>query len=267
MNRAVRAEHKWWSASIFLERGLDVFLYRYLAPFLAVAKRRRDLKRYFFIRYSEGGQHIRVRILPRPSLNGDEIKGWLSGTLRLFQQETGSESNGRIDETVYDRTEAYFGETAASVYSELINEYTSALSGSLFSNSALTRTQVVAVMACALGFFLRSSAEPVKTRAALMQSRRFALDILHQARWRPAEINAETKLQFERIVRRIMPRVRTMLLDDPAAKQIVRLLRRVTRLGGSGEFVATHSLHLFCNKNGILPPEEHHLLEALDEHL
>jgi len=57
--------HDWLSFHIFYSGSLDYLLLRTIAPIL-VATRKLDLWRmFFFVRYSEGGPHVRLRLLPQ----------------------------------------------------------------------------------------------------------------------------------------------------------------------------------------------------------
>jgi len=257
----------WYSVHIFVESEADRFIFEYLAPFLIEAKRRRRIKRFFFVRSSQSGSHIRVRARSLAAISGSEFADEIRGVLAAFEREVVA-CGGRVEETTYDRAEAYFGETVASVYSELLNEYTSLLSIALFSGHSGQRAHIAAGVACALAIFLEQSNQDSQTaRAALLRYREFALRVLSDASWQPIEIHPEAKKQFQTIIGRMIPATRFMLLHDRIAMHIVRLLRRASRLGRLGEFVATHSLHMFCNKNGIVPPHEYRLLEAVYDEL
>lgn len=254
----------WLSASVFLAANMDVFLFRYLAPFLEEAKRGRTVRHFFFIRYSEDGDHVRVRIAPAGSFGRAEFVQHLDRLLGAFHQEMGAQPTDRVVETVYDRSDAYFGETAESVYSELLNECASMLAHTLFTQFAKSRAHLMAGLAAALAFLVEKSNRDARaTEAAMDRSRACALEILTTFQWRPETVRPETMEQFRAIVQRILPATSAALGKDRAARRMVRLLVRVRQRGPSGDFVATHSLHLLCNKLGVSPPAEYHIFEVL----
>jgi len=256
----------WCSVSIFVGTKPDYFIYRYLAPLLTRARRQRRIKRFFFIRSNESGQHVRLRMRPWDGVSPSELLEDVRKAVTTFEGEAGG-CAGRVQETTYDRSRAYFGETAASVYSELLNDATSVFSINLSSEVGHARARVVAAVACAVLLFLQESNSKSAVPSAVSRYRDFLLGVLRSFAWRPMQMDADVTQRFRAVLRRMMPGMRELVEADPAARQIVRLLQRAGRRGPLGEFVATHSLHLFCNKNGILPPEEFQLLEALHDEL
>ena len=63
----------WLSFHLFLQDGFDEFLISALPPFLAAESERGSFVRFFFIRYSEGGNHLRLRFLaPQESCGLEE---------------------------------------------------------------------------------------------------------------------------------------------------------------------------------------------------
>ena len=53
----------WFSYHIFFEDDRDVFLQKAIVPLIEVLKAKLGIQQFFYIRYNEGGPHIRIRIL------------------------------------------------------------------------------------------------------------------------------------------------------------------------------------------------------------
>lgn len=256
---------RWCAAHIFLSKAMDEFLYLSLGPLLIEWKRTAVVKRFFFIRYSEGGPHIRLRMMPGRAVPPSLLLLRLADTFEAFRRGEAPEFGGRIVETRYDRSADYFGENAESVYSELLNEQTSLLALALCSRSFKSRAQVVASGAGALSYLIQaSSVDRESARRITAQSSRFASQVLADLGWSRQETGASTSEKFKAILRRVSTDMSPELRATAAART-ARLLKRARQQTRGGRFVAVHSMHLFCNKIGILPPEEFQIFEALRE--
>lgn len=56
-------KHIWVSAYLFYNGSANKFLIECIRPFIIKMQQEKDLLKYFFIRYNEGGSHIRLRLL------------------------------------------------------------------------------------------------------------------------------------------------------------------------------------------------------------
>ncbi|WP_438712603.1 thiopeptide-type bacteriocin biosynthesis protein [Aquimarina muelleri] len=56
-------KHTWISAYLFYKESANKFLIQFISPFVEKIQQEKVLLRYFFIRYNEGGAHIRLRLL------------------------------------------------------------------------------------------------------------------------------------------------------------------------------------------------------------
>ena len=163
----------WLSFHIFLPDAFESFLVDYLAPALQNDLNTGTIKRFFFIRYSEGGNHIRLRLMARA--HSGDLEQRLNRLVENLAVATSIDLNScRVEQHPYDRSELYFGETALSVYAELLNEQTSYLGLRLLAQYQ-ERQRLVVVLALILNFLLVSSADDLEDfRTTLEESRRFA---------------------------------------------------------------------------------------------
>src|SRR5215510_11428356 len=162
----------WLSFHIFLPDAFGSFLVDHLAPALQNDLKAGTIKRFFFIRYSEGGNHIRLRLMTRA--HSGDLEQWLNRLVENFAIATSSNLNScRVEQHPYDRAELYFGETALSVYAELLNAQTSYLGLRLLTQYQ-GRQRLVVVLASILNFLLVSNADNLEDfKAMLEESRRF----------------------------------------------------------------------------------------------
>jgi thiopeptide-type bacteriocin biosynthesis protein len=250
----------WLSFHIFLPGAFESFLVDHLAPALLDDLKAGTIKRFFFIRYSEGGNHIRLRLMACAH-NGD-FEPWLNKLVGNFAVATSSDLNScRVEQHPYDRSELYFGETALSVYAELLNEQTSYL-GLRTLAQYQGRQRLIVVLASILNFLLVSSTDGLEDfRARLEDSRRFAANTTDDLGF---SVQSDEKLEasLRNLLLQLLPQSST-LNQDQTIQRILRLLRRTRKCKPSGEFVATHALHLLCNKLGISIVEEYNLFSTL----
>jgi len=64
----------WLSSHIFYNNDPHPLLAGCVLPLVELLKEHRLIDRYFFIRYWEGGPHVRLRLAPAPGVTDDEIK-------------------------------------------------------------------------------------------------------------------------------------------------------------------------------------------------
>lgn len=239
----------WLSFHLFLQENPDDFLVSALPPFLAAESERGSFRRFFFIRYSEGGLHLRLRFLVR---HREDLEERLAECVA-----TATAAGYRLEAVPYDRTQHYFGETLASVYSELLNEATSRLALRLLaSDGERTPLRRWLVLTAALGV-LADDLEDSRSFA------RRAADSLFGSEAVPALDEGERAARrwavtLEAVRARLLP----ALGADPDVRRLTALLRRVRRLPG-GASVGVHALHLLCNKLGFSLIEEYAAFAAL----
>lgn len=250
----------WMGFHLFLAGPPEPFLTGHLFRWVEAETRDGRLRRFFFLRYSEGGDHLRIRLLASTS-GGEAVLE--AGLTACVAGSHGGES--RLERHPYDRAALYFGETAESLYAELLNQATSMLALALLPVPGL---QERGRLRAALGATLRllqhaSTAGPADFAHALQESRDFARRaaadhgvVLHGD-------GGPAVSALAAVLDAAAPRLEVALAGDPHVRRIGVLLRRVRRRGPRGRFVATHALHLLCNKLGFGLPEEHDLFAAL----
>src|SRR5262249_17964742 len=123
----------------------------WLLPALETEWAAQRVKRFFFIRYSEGGLHLRLRFLPKKGMDPAFLDEWLSQLVTGFARRQGiAPERCCIERHLYDRNVLYFGETTDSVYAELLNEQTSYLALKLLSPATEPHGQLILKTACIL---------------------------------------------------------------------------------------------------------------------
>jgi thiopeptide-type bacteriocin biosynthesis protein len=254
---------RWLSYHLYLSGPLDVFLTDYLHPYLRQEWPSRQIRRFFFVRYSDDGLHLRLRFLPRKSADATVIEQWVDDVVRNFSGSLSSPELCRVERREYNREEHYFGETMYSVYAELLNEQTSWLGLRLLSGYYRRAQLMILLAACLRFFLLRATIDPEAYLASVESSRAFAADLVTKfGLSTDLPLNTE-QAAFDAILPRASQRSISFLSHDRAATAIVRLMRRARNSGGGGQFVVTHALHLFCNKLGFSVPEEYRIFALL----
>jgi len=250
----------WLSFHLFLPDGLEDFLISALPPFLAAESERGSFCRFFFIRYSEGGDHLRLRFLAPQGVGLEE---------RLARCAAGVAGAGfRLEAVPYDRAQHYFGETRASVYAELLNETTSRLALRLLAAFAgQTRLRRWLVLAATHDLVIENlTTDVADQRAWLVESRGFARRAAEEIRGPGAgpalEEGERTAGRWSTQLKAVRARLLPLLSSDRDVRRLTTLLRRVRRLPGGGS-VGIHGLHLLHNKLGFSFVEEHAAYAAL----
>lgn len=252
----------WQSYHVFLQEGLgaaaDAFLVDGIYPEIRRQEESGRLKRFFFIRYSEGGPHLRLRLLP----DSDQSALPLEEEIHRIVDEHG----GRLESHGYDRVEHYFGETPESVYAELLNVSTTELSLALLQSFGPDRRgERWITLTCLLGSILlaaRDNNDRRRLRATLEESRSFALRTGFSMGIGPEKAGEDAGRRWAETVEQAWPQV-VAGLPNGLIEPTVRLLRRVRRRGPEGRNVAIHALHLLCNKTGFSLAEEHETFATL----
>jgi thiopeptide-type bacteriocin biosynthesis protein len=249
---------RWLGFHLFAPAPFEPLLAGCLAPLMEAGRREGVVRRFFFLRYAEGGMHLRLRVLSGRGVGPDRVRALLEGRLHACL----APGEWRLEEHPYDRAALYFGETAESVHAELLNEATSVLALRLLASpGAGDRTRLWLVLAALLDILARdSTADEAGRRGVLSASRTFARRTAEglghpvvAGSW-SASAGASLRGARERLA---------TLADDGIVRRTARLLRRCRRCGPRGAFAATHALHLLCNKLGFTVHGEHDIFDAL----
>lgn len=212
--------------------------------------------RWFYLWYSDGGLHLRVRLQPRRGVDASALETGL----RQFAADAGA--TFVASRQTYDRTALAFGETRESVLAELLHTATSDLALQLLAHPVERKsTEAVWLLASAAAGALVQRAIDAEHAAAFCDAwERFAV---RTARGDVVESSVERAMARERALAKMLPRVAQALDANPAARKSVRLLRRLCGRGDRGQFVAMHGLHFFCNEMGLSIQREVLLTTAL----
>lgn len=256
----------WLSYHVNLRAPHEHFLAWHLAPWVEREVEERRIKRIFFIRYGEQGGHLRLRLLPHAGTEPGSLRAGLEAAVRdhlVRHPEAGV--GAVIEEQPYSRTLLYFGENRGSMYAELINEATSWLCLRVVRGPGGDRWLCRwLVLISTLHQLLRGVARGDDEFAALVEEgRSFARSGCES---QGISIVDEGSLPEHPLLVAATSAALARgagAADDPLVRHIVRLLRRTRRYAPHGERVATHALHLLCNKLGFLFYEEYNLFTVL----
>lgn len=263
MSEVVTGSGRWISYHIFLPAHVESFLAGHLPAWLQSELRAGRIKRFFFIRYSEGGPHLRLRV--KTGESPADIRTSLEACVRAYVRDVGTGHTCRLEEHRYDRTELYFGETCASVYSELLNEATSRLALRLLRTPGMEyRAQRWLVTVSTVHVLLHRVARNTTELLALMaESREFARHAVRASGLIVPDATRGASGLLDAPVLKAVHRMTTVLESDPSSERIVQLFRRTRRQTRAERFAATHGLHLLCNKLGFSLRDEYALFESL----
>jgi thiopeptide-type bacteriocin biosynthesis protein len=273
----------WQSYHVFLPGSVDLFLVQYLPGLLNECLRARLFRRFFFIRYSEGGDHVRLRFMPNVDGAERELRIALDRAVTSCARELHRGQFDlpgepfRIEQHLYSRQTLYFGETLQSVYAELLNEATSWLCLRLLRSLVVAdRVRRWLALAATLDLVLREAYRTDDAlRRAILESRDFArraasdLAAVHGSlteveRWTDLEPPIGRRLPL-RAIWNAAARIAGALGSEPSVQRIASGLRRLARYTPEVRFVGVHSLHLLCNKLGFSLADEYWAFSALYE--
>jgi thiopeptide-type bacteriocin biosynthesis protein len=249
----------WLAFRVDFDRPCDAPVGEHLWPWLRAKQAEGLLGRWFFLWYSEGGHHLRLRLQPQKSVDSKLLARELRGL------SLSAEGAFRLRRQLYDRSELAFGENRESVLAELLHVATSELSLRLLSNVRAEHAPVrKAVMAAAAAsVWVRRALGPGELGSTFASWRRFAA---HNAvRWsdRIQELDPDGQRAWGAALNVLIPQMQTAFDSEKCARDAIALLRRVHARGARGRFVAIHALHLFCNEIGIGFGREYQLASAL----
>jgi thiopeptide-type bacteriocin biosynthesis protein len=256
----------WLSFHVFIPDPLEPFLLDCLLPALETEWAVQRVKRFFFIRYSEGGLHLRLRFLPKKGTDAASLDEWLSHLVTEFICRQGiTPERCSVQRYLYDRNALYFGETTGSVYAELLNEQTSYLALKLLYSPPEPHGQLILRTACILWILCLRIAKDEHSFSLLIEEYcSFAGEALQRtgaigSPERSAETMDKLLQTFFHALRLIMRKMpETMVL-----KRTVLLFRRLSQARSTDSSVAPHALHLFANKMGVSLWDEYHVIACL----
>lgn len=251
---------RWIGVRIDLDPPFEPLLTGSLASWLQTEIESGALKRWFFLRHSDDGLHLRLRLQSA----GVKTDSKLMDGFQKLQLASDVPFHFRFHP--YDRETLAFGHTLESAYAELLHAATSRLAIELLSlpGSSALRVKRWLLTAAAAGTLIRRTVMyhgimvEVVTRWAAFVSR--VVEKLCTAADDSVTRATEQEL---RALSAGMARMETALLSNNSATQAAELLRRVGQRGERGQFVATHALHLFCNEMGLSLREEEILVNSL----
>jgi thiopeptide-type bacteriocin biosynthesis protein len=96
----------WISLYIYYHEEPTPLLVRCLKPLVASLKEQKQISASFFVRYWEGGPHVRFRVLPMPSTPASQLRDHLQERIRAYLHLNPSRAS--IDPERYATATAYF---------------------------------------------------------------------------------------------------------------------------------------------------------------
>jgi thiopeptide-type bacteriocin biosynthesis protein len=98
----------WISLYIYYHQDPTQLLINCLQPLVNDLQRSKLIKHHFFVRYWEGGPHVRFRVLPLPNVEQGELKNAIVGSLKSYLNE--NPSRAELDLDRYAKTSAYLSQ-------------------------------------------------------------------------------------------------------------------------------------------------------------
>ena len=256
----------WLSYHVYSEGDLEAFATGTLAPALDRLEREGHLKRFFFIRYSDGGPHLRLRLSPRRELARETVDGWVAGWVDRFN-ERGADLPSRLEMARYDREAHYFGDNTDSVYAELLNVATSRLALGLliqWEGASLENRRIITLLI--LQYLSKSICpEPDRRQRLLDASIAFAARAFKDATGNDLSPVFAREGIVEKQLEHAGAAMAPLLAKEPSVAAVVGLGRRILRNPQRQAFVLTHALHLLCNKLGFGLADEHLFFSLMRE--
>ncbi|MGH1364946.1 MAG: lantibiotic dehydratase C-terminal domain-containing protein [Calditrichia bacterium] len=264
---------RWVSYHAFLTEDTDRYITAFLLPGIErIGIQMPEVKRFFFLRYWEGGAHLRLRfrIAEEAAIKPleTELQQTLDRMARLNDQQafilSGSESrstclnpqNFVLMRAEYDRSSHYFGESMASVYSELINEQTSYLAIAMLDfcyESGIDRQTLVILV---VNYLMSKSLVDYELRQKLI-NRGYEFATLNTQKYFTSVAFKAPVLQNKQLAAlvRNSEALYPFFSSNTYLKQILRLIKRIYH-HNYDECIVVHSIHLLCNKLGVNLPAE-----------
>ncbi|MDA2812304.1 thiopeptide-type bacteriocin biosynthesis protein [Nocardiopsis sp. RSe5-2] len=115
---AEHTEADWLAAHVFYHDRLDPLLVEAVAPLVAELRERDLASEWFFLRYWDGGPHLRFRVLPRDASARAEVGELVRGRFERYLAERPAAD--RVEPTEYQRSAARIaGWEGLEAYAEL----------------------------------------------------------------------------------------------------------------------------------------------------
>jgi thiopeptide-type bacteriocin biosynthesis protein len=253
----------WLGFRVDLTPPFEPLLTISLANWLSHKREQGLLKRWFFLRHSEGGLHLRLRMQPA----NETVCARLTAELKSL--ETTAEPPFCIQPHVYDRDIRAFGETRESVLAELLHAATSELALSLLSwlgeEQLFARRWILTAVTAAV--VVERAIPFADLEDTMTHWRNFVIRTAADAGSDLRDSDHARHRSRASIVGAVASRLAAALDLEEAVNPTVLLVRRVRERGARGRFVAIHALHLFCNEMGLSIGDEHDLTRMLQAFL
>ena len=104
--------HDWVSAHVFYHGELDVLVGELISPITKELARRRLARQFFFLRYWDGGPHIRLRVRPARGRSGDEVRELVERRCDEYLRRRPAPD--RLDDKAYARSAAHMAQWEAT---------------------------------------------------------------------------------------------------------------------------------------------------------
>ncbi|EWM13652.1 lantibiotic dehydratase C-terminal domain-containing protein [Kutzneria sp. 744] len=104
--------HDWVSAHVFYHGDLDVLVGELISPLTKELTRRRLARQFFFLRYWDGGPHIRLRVRPARGRSGIEVRELVERRCEEYLRRRPAPD--RLDEQEYARVAAQMAQFEAT---------------------------------------------------------------------------------------------------------------------------------------------------------
>jgi thiopeptide-type bacteriocin biosynthesis protein len=256
---------RWQSFEVVVPPPFEPLLTQYLWPFVRESRDARLLKRFFFIRYSEGGYHLRLRFLPSRRATARWSEDELGLLVSRYATDTQNSLNGcTLESRIYDRTTLYFGETMLSVYAELLNEQSSYLALRLLCAGQPGPVTLLAKLGAILLHVLRRMFDnPGELCEFCGHARKFASESMQRLGLTSPEWNEAVRNKLRTFLDRSARRSDPSIDCDRNVARLCSLLRRLRTYYPSGQMVAVHAVHLLFNKLGFSLMDEYCLFGVL----
>jgi thiopeptide-type bacteriocin biosynthesis protein len=253
----------WLSYHIHLPWTGNEFLAEFLPPLIALLKNNGQIKRFFFIRYIEETYHLRLRLKTTTLSKPEVIEKFLENTVQKFCSAYKIPTALiQIKTSPYSRELHYFGENLKSVYSELINEQTSDLSMQMLALKNETKqTFLLKTIATIHLIFVLSSLNNHDFKESVSESYKFAENNRTTA---SLSETFPTRLSenFKDSVIIAVERTSDIFASNKTIKKLTALIKKAKKIP-DGRFVATHAIHLYCNKLGLSMYQESEIYDSI----
>lgn len=258
---------RWCSWHLMLAPPHEPFLADRLRRWIDAARAGHRVRRCFFIRYGEDGGHLRLRLVPGPAADEAALDAAVRQLVAdaLREGVAAATQANPVRRERYDRTEHYFGETVESVYAELLNEASTRLCLDVLSGPAgAGRTYRWLMAAGMLHWLLRGTARDDAEFAEMVQAGQGFAARASASMGAPLSSSHELPAhpRLDGAVATTIERTRPLAAHHDL-RRTVHLLRRARARGPRGRAVATHALHLLCNKLGFSLHDEHEMFIAI----